>query len=163
MFGSNKEKKEATKSTKPSSTSHALNSLVQGTHMEGKIKASSDIRIDGSIKGELHCEAKVIIGPSGEVDGTIKCQNAIIEGSFNGIMIVEELLNIRESAKVTGDVKYGKLNVQAGAVISGSYELSGKASNGSVKSGSTSGTASYSKSDAQEIAGKAKLSSEKVN
>ena len=163
MFGSNKEKKDVSKNVKPSTSSHALNSLVQGTHVEGKIKTTNDIRIDGSIKGELNCEAKVIIGPSGKVNGTIRCKNAVIEGNFDGVLIVKELLNIRENAKVTGEVTYGKLNVQSGAVISGSYELAGKASNGSHKSSDSHKMVSTSKSDAQSIAGKAQLSREKVN
>lgn len=163
MFGRNKPKKESSSSvSKPSSGSHSLNSLVQGTYVEGKLKATSDIRIDGTIKGELNCDAKVIIGPSGVVEGTIRCKNAVVEGRFEGNLNVKELLNIRESAKVVGEVSYGKLNVQSGAVISGSYKLAGEASNGSHKSSGKS--ASSGSSDSQNIAGKAQLSSKaKVN
>jgi len=127
MFGSNKSK-DATKtgSIIPSASSHSLNSLVQGTVVEGKVKATNDIRIDGKIKGDLVCDAKVIIGPTGIVDGTVKCQNAVIEGQFDGILTVAELLNIRETAKVKGDVTYGKLIVQSGAVISGTYKVVGE-------------------------------------
>ena len=58
MFGSkSSSKKEAAKvkggSIMPSSTSHSLNSLVQGTVIEGVIKSESDIRVDGAIKGKL--------------------------------------------------------------------------------------------------------------
>jgi cytoskeletal protein CcmA (bactofilin family) len=134
MFGSNKNK-EANKagSIIPSATSHSLNSLVQGTLVEGKVRAANDIRVDGAIKGDLFCDAKVIIGPTGTIEGTIRCQNAVIEGQFNGILTVSELLNIRETAKVTGEVSYGKLIVQSGAVISGSYKVAGEHSNGSMK------------------------------
>ena len=156
MFGSNKPKKDDNKPSAPSSNS--LNSLVQGTFIEGKIKATNDIRIDGTIKGELFCDAKVIIGSSGVVEGTIKCQNAVIEGRFDGTLLVKDLLNIRETAKVTGDVKYGNLVVQSGAIISGSYEVSGDGGNGSYKSIEDKKTISNGKSDIQQIAGKAKLS-----
>ncbi len=155
MFGSNKKKDAGKTSIMPSSSSHSLNSLVQGTAVEGKVKATSDIRIDGSIKGDLVCDAKVIIGPSGVVEGTIKCENAVIEGSFEGTMFVKELLNIRETAKVTGDVTYGKLIVQSGAVISGSYEMGGGKSNGSMKNPSESKkVASEPKSETAGISGK---------
>lgn len=138
MFGSNSKKDAPKTGIMPTSSSHSLNSLVQGTAVEGKIKATNDIRIDGSIKGDLVCDSKVIIGPSGVVEGTIKCENAVIEGRFEGNMYVKDLLNIRESAKVVGEVSYGKLIVQSGAVISGSYQVAGEKSNGSVKNPSDS-------------------------
>lgn len=120
MFGSNN-KKEVSKSKSstiiPSSNSHSLNSLVQGTVVEGSVKSVSDIRVDGTIKGKLICDSKVIIGPTGFVEGEIRCKNAVIEGKFEGNLEVAELLNIRESAKISGDVITNKLIVQAGAVF----------------------------------------------
>lgn len=159
MFGSSKSKKEDVSSSKVSAPStNALNSLVQGTFVEGKVKASNDIRIDGTIKGELFCDAKVIIGSSGVVEGTIKCQNAVIEGRFDGILLVKELLNIRETAKVTGEVSYGKLVVQSGAVISGSYKVAGQGGNGSLKSGHDKKAISNGKSESRKIAGNMSVS-----
>ncbi|MBI5914878.1 MAG: polymer-forming cytoskeletal protein [Bacteroidetes bacterium] len=138
MFGSNKNKDAAKAGIIiPSASSHSLNSLVQGTSIEGKVKATNDIRVDGNIKGDLFCDAKVIIGPTGLIEGTVKCQNAVIEGRMDGILVVTELLNIRETAKVTGEVTYGKLIVQSGAVISGSYKVGGESANGSYKSSSS--------------------------
>ncbi|MDZ7877708.1 MAG: polymer-forming cytoskeletal protein [Saprospiraceae bacterium] len=125
MFGS-KKKVEETQNTSSSSTSvrpvpplgdNALNSLVRGTVTEGNLIAESDIRVDGIIKGNLKCSARVIIGPSGFVDGEINCQNAMIEGKFNGILRVIELLNVKETADITGDVTTGKLTIASGAVF----------------------------------------------
>ncbi len=113
-------KKEETQTKKgiiPTTTSHSLNTLVKGTFVEGTVKSESDIRIDGVIKGSLNCTAKVIIGPSGFIEGEVRCANAVIEGKFEGSLIVSELLNIRENAKVSGDVKTNKLIVQSGAVF----------------------------------------------
>ncbi len=159
MFGSSKQKSEVSRSSKPSSPStNALNSLVQGTFVEGKLKATNDIRIDGTINGELFSDAKVIIGPSGVAEGTIKCTNAVIEGRFKGNLFVKGLLNIRETAKVVGEVSYGKLVVQSGAVISGSYKVAGEGSNGSLGSDKDKKVISGSKSGANQIAGKAHIS-----
>lgn len=130
MFGSEKKDKAMSKTSSQAAAGHSLNTFATGTEMEGKLKTTSDIRIDGNLKGELRCEAKVIIGPKGSIDGTVFCQNAVIEGKFNGTLEVKELLQIKESANVTGDVLYGKLVVQAGAVISGTYNLHGSGSNG---------------------------------
>ncbi len=119
MFSCNKKEmtKSKTPSSKPSSTSYGLNSLVEGTQIDGTIKSDSDIRIDGAIKGKLTCTAKVIIGPTGKVSGEVFCKNAVIEGTFDGVLNVDELLNVRETAKVDGDVRTNKLIIQSGAVF----------------------------------------------
>ncbi len=113
MFGNNKK----TESSNISPNSSALNSLVQGTLIEGTVKAESDIRIDGIIHGDLICSAKVIIGPTGEIKGEVRCVNAMIDGKFEGKLYVEELLTVRETASVIGDIHTGKLIVQSGAVF----------------------------------------------
>jgi len=98
-------------------SSGAINSLVVGTKIEGKVYADSDIRIDGSIKGNLKCSGRVIIGQQGAVNGEIDCQNAVIEGKFDGKLLVAETLSVKETAKVTGDINTQKLMVQNGAVF----------------------------------------------
>ena len=119
MFSSNKKEVSKSKSSSimPTAASHSLNSLVQGATVEGTVKSENDIRVDGTIKGKLYCDAKVIIGPTGFVDGEVKCKNAVIEGRFDGTIFVGELLNVRESASVQGEVSTNKLIVQSGSVF----------------------------------------------
>lgn len=134
MFNS-KKKKETSQTLAPSSNTHSLNTLVKGTVVEGTVKSESDIRVDGTIKGALSCKAKVIIGPTGAVDGDIKCENAVIEGRFDGNLQVADLLNVRETAQVSGDVKTNKLIVQSGAIFNVSCKMGVQASkNGSFDS-----------------------------
>lgn len=120
MFGSkNKEATPASnnRSSAPSSTSNALNSLVKGTKVEGTVSSESDIRIDGIIVGTLICKSKVIIGPTGAVEGDVQCENAVIEGRFEGNLKVNQLLTVKDSAEVHGDVNTNKLLVQSGATF----------------------------------------------
>ena len=149
MFGGNN-KKEASKGKSSSfmpTTSHALNSLVKGTVVEGTVKSESDIRIDGTIKGKLFCDAKVIIGPTGYVEGEIRCQNAVIEGKFEGNLHVAELLNIREAATISGEVATNKLIVQSGATFNVSCSMGGKPLS---RQGHTSANVSHSQNNAKE-------------
>jgi len=155
MFGSKKKETNTSSVSKSSSSpgSHSLNTLVHGTVVEGAIKADSDIRVDGVIKGSLNCKAKVIIGPTGHVEGEIRCLNAVIEGKFDGNLQVTELLNIRESAVINGDFKTNQLIVQSGAVFnvtctmgnqkvrSGNFESSIKGSKAIASNGKQQTTA----------------------
>jgi cytoskeletal protein CcmA (bactofilin family) len=114
MFGTKKEDKSI---PNQSLNTSSVNTLVQGTKVEGNVSAESDFRIDGILEGNLVCRAKVIIGGTGQVIGDIQCQNAIIEGQFKGNIQVKEMLQVKEAARVTGDVKTDKLTVHSGAVF----------------------------------------------
>jgi cytoskeletal protein CcmA (bactofilin family) len=117
MFGGKEKSGATSKSSSSSAVLGALNTLVEGTIIEGQVTAKSDIRIDGMIRGNLNCEGKVIIGVTGFIEGQINCTNAVIQGKFEGTLNVKELLNVRESAKINGEVTTGKLIVESGAVF----------------------------------------------
>ena len=118
MFGNakNEQKNKANGIITTASTTSS-NSLVQGTNVEGTIQADKDIRIDGTLKGTLHCKGKVIIGPTGYISGDITCENAVIEGRFEGVLIVGDVLHVKETAKIEGDVSTQKLVVQPGSIF----------------------------------------------
>lgn len=133
MFKNKKE--EGKRNDTVPSVSGSNNSIVNGTKLEGTINAKSDIRIDGELVGKLICKGRVIIGPSGVIDGEIDCQNAIIEGKFTGNLKVAELLNIKENANISGDINTSKINIQAGASFNGKCNMGGQSINSSKKKG----------------------------
>jgi cytoskeletal protein CcmA (bactofilin family) len=124
MLGKSNKKSVDTNMTVASSG--ATNSLTAGTTLEGKITTDNDIRVDGKLIGTLICKGKVIIGPQGHVSGDIDCTHAVIEGSFDGNLVVKELLNVRESAKIMGDIKTEKLLVQSGAIFNVTCSMGGQ-------------------------------------
>jgi cytoskeletal protein CcmA (bactofilin family) len=97
------------------------------------LRCENDLRVDGTIKGKISCQSKIIIGPTGVVDGEIRCQNAVIEGRFKGILHVSELLNVRETAEVEGEISTNKLLVQSGARFNVSCKMETGTTNGSIK------------------------------
>ncbi len=156
MFGGNNKKESSTTSTSNTApASSGLNSLVKGTLVEGTVKSESDIRIDGTIKGKLICNAKVIIGPTGFVEGEIQCQNAVIEGKFEGSLQVSALLNIRESAVISGEVATEKLIVQSGATFNVTCSMGAGAAKRSVASSKPAANQSEAKSGSNPKANKA--------
>ncbi|MCX8209515.1 MAG: polymer-forming cytoskeletal protein [Lewinella sp.] len=119
MFGNNKDNKSSNGTASTSSSGGSgVNTIDSQTYIKGDLKAGGDIRIDGSLTGNLVCEAKLIIGPKGHIEGDVTCQNATIEGTFKGNLIVKESLTIQATAKVEGDVKAAKMAVLSGGQIS---------------------------------------------
>lgn len=135
MFGKKETPKAGTPNRSTGAPGNALNSLVQGTVITGDIKAPNDLRVDGTINGNVHCDARLIIGPAGSISGEVICQNAMIEGTFSGNIRVQDTLNIREQATVEGEIRYGKLIVQPGARLNGDVRMNGSGGNGNVKPG----------------------------
>jgi cytoskeletal protein CcmA (bactofilin family) len=114
MFGNKAEKQSSSLSAVPTNVS---NSLVEGTQVTGNIIAPNDIRIDGVLIGNLDCQGRVIIGTQGKIEGDVTCNNAIIEGTFTGTIVVKELLTVKDSGVVNGDITTDKLMVQTGALF----------------------------------------------
>lgn len=96
------------------------NRIVEGTEITGNIISEADFRLDGHLKGNLTTAGKIVIGPKGIVFGDVVCKNADIEGKFDGILKVEEILNVKSKASISGEVTCGKLSVQPGADFSAS-------------------------------------------
>lgn len=119
MFGSNDNGKDNRKAqvATPGGGVQSNNSLVNGTRVEGKIFTESDIRIDGMVVGSVQCKGKVVVGSTGQIDGDIQCKNAVIEGRFTGTLVVSELLQVKETAIIEGDVSTAKLLVHAGSTF----------------------------------------------
>lgn len=117
--------KSGNDSSKGTSGSGMPNHINSDTVIEGSIKAKGNLRIDGTLKGDLECQGRVVIGASGSVHGEIRCENAEIEGSIKANVIVSELLSLKSTAKVQGDIVTKKLAIEPGATFSGSCSMGG--------------------------------------
>ena len=104
------------------------NSIAFGTTLKGDVKSNGDFRVDGEIEGTLKCEGKLVLGQQGKIIGEVTCDNAEILGVFNGKLAVAQLLSLKTTAKVDGEVTTGKLSIEPGAFFNGSCNM-----NGSVK------------------------------
>ena len=100
-----------------------LNRIVEGTEIIGDIKSDSNIRIDGKLKGNINTKGRLVIGSNGNIEGEIICENADIEGTFNGKIIVNQLLTLKSSAKLSGEITTAKLAIEPGANFSGSCNM----------------------------------------
>jgi cytoskeletal protein CcmA (bactofilin family) len=94
------------------------NRIVEGTVITGNIISLADFRLDGQLIGDFTSKGKIVIGPAGSIKGEINCQNADIEGKLEGKIKVEELLSLKATAVVVGEVICDKLAVEPGAEFS---------------------------------------------
>ncbi len=110
------------------SKSNTPNTIVGGTHIKGEIRTEGDFRIDGTLQGSINCKGKIVIGQTGSIDGEIFCQNADVSGKVKGQVSVEELLSLKTTADVNGDVTTNKISIEPGAKFTGSCNMEGGSS-----------------------------------
>jgi len=107
-----------------------INLISIGTEITGDIKSNGDIRIDGSLKGNLNTKGKVVIGPTGKVNGEVICKNSEVSGFLEGKITVGQLLNLKAASKILGDIATSKLSIEPGAIFSGTCKMSNNDNNG---------------------------------
>ncbi len=122
MFKPNKPNALEGKSTDVAA-SQSINLIGAGTVIEGDIKSAGDLRIDGTVYGNVYSKAKVVVGATGNIEGDVNSQNADFSGTVKGKINVAELAFLKSSARIIGDIVTGKLVVEVGATFTGSCNM----------------------------------------
>jgi cytoskeletal protein CcmA (bactofilin family) len=104
-----------------------INSIMEGTSIEGEIRSDSNIRIDGRVKGIVNARGRVIVGQTGVIEGEVVCQSSDIEGMVIGKINCQDLLSLKATAKLQGDITTKKLAIEPGAVFTGNCSMGGGA------------------------------------
>tara|TARA_B100000900_G_scaffold259152_1_gene220910 strand:+ start:7500 stop:7916 length:417 start_codon:yes stop_codon:yes gene_type:complete len=118
MFTTNNESMKRTENN-----NSVVNIIGQGTSIIGDINSNGDIRVDGTLKGSINTEGKVVLGKEGVVEGDVICQNADISGIIKAKITVSNLLSLKETAKLKGDIVTNKLSIEPGAEFTGSCSM----------------------------------------
>ncbi len=103
----------------------SVNLIGDGTVIEGDMSTTGDIRVDGTIKGSLKVDGKLVLGLSGTIEGDVSCQNGDVSGAVHGKITVAELLSLKSSAKLTGDIFTSKIAIEPGATFTGQCNMGG--------------------------------------
>jgi cytoskeletal protein CcmA (bactofilin family) len=148
MFN-NKSKSEATESAVPTGSASLIGS---GTTLKGDITSSGDLRIDGTLVGNINCSSKIIIGANGVVEGDISGQQADIMGKVTGTIKVKELLMLKSNCQVNGNLYSAKLQIEPAASFNGQcHMILEQPITNPGKSGSSSNKDDYSKTPSLAI------------
>ena len=113
------------KKTKNTTAVQERNILGKTSKIIGDIISEGDFRIDGDLEGNLRIQGKIIIGKDGRVKGNVECNNADIEGFFAGKLFVKNLLNLKATANISGEVIIGKLAVEPDAIFNATCDMKG--------------------------------------
>jgi len=97
--------------------------IAQGTRIDGDLRFSEGLRIDGEVIGKISALAEqpsiLVISEAAQVTGEIHADHIVINGTVRGPVNARELLELQPRARIEGDVSYRALEMHQGATISG--------------------------------------------
>jgi cytoskeletal protein CcmA (bactofilin family) len=113
-------------SKKPVTDVGSVNLIGNGTKIIGDINSNGDVRIDGHLTGNINISGKFVLGPNGVVEGNIQSNNADLSGEVKGKVVIGEMLSLKSTARINGDILTGKLAIEPGAVFNGTCNMGAK-------------------------------------
>ncbi len=111
---------------KPERNGNSITLVGKGVNIQGNLLAEGDIRVDGFLEGNLIGKQRVVIGPSGSIQGIVDGEDVVVEGYVNGVIIARKQLVLQGKARVEGRLYAVRLQVQDDALINGECLMGSK-------------------------------------
>ncbi len=97
--------------------------IAKGTVIEGKFICSENVRLDGTVNGEVRVDKRIVMGEGSAVNGNIFAKDASIKGRIKGDLNVKEALHLMDSAIIEGNISARTMIVDEGARYNGSCKI----------------------------------------
>ena len=107
------------KNEKATQSQGILNIIGQGTRITGDLVSNGDFRVDGAIEGSVKVGQRLVIGGTGKILGNIEADSATIAGHIKGNITVNNVLDLKPTAKIDGDIITNKMVIESGAQFNG--------------------------------------------
>jgi cytoskeletal protein CcmA (bactofilin family) len=116
------EKKAETMQTEPQGSKLIVGKDI---HLKGEITSCDVLVVEGKVEASMNSRY-IAIADTGVFEGDCEIDTADISGRFDGNLTVRERLIVRASGRVTGTIRYGEIQIEAGGVIAGDVQVTGK-------------------------------------
>lgn len=93
--------------------------LDDGSEIEGTYTCNGTVMLDAKLRGEITARDTLIIGEHGVVEATVRAANVVVRGQVVGNVTASESIELKATARVTGDVEAPRIVMEAGAVLDG--------------------------------------------
>ena len=99
--------------------SNKLTTLSSQSLIKGDCSIDGDMRIDGTVEGNIRCTGKIVIGPEGKIHGNLSCTHACLHGTIIGDAYVKEELTLKANCVMQGNIYTTKLEIESQAKFNG--------------------------------------------
>ncbi|MBN1483523.1 MAG: polymer-forming cytoskeletal protein [Chloroflexia bacterium] len=122
LFGGKRENMAAVANDGKAETVIGSTTSVEGA----KIKSDGNLRVDGSIEGEIEVAGGLVVGKTGRVMANIRARQVFVAGAVKGDIEAPEGLDITTTGKVFGNITVGSLQIEQGGVFRGQSFMGGE-------------------------------------
>jgi cytoskeletal protein CcmA (bactofilin family) len=117
----------------------------KGLSVAGEITSCDILVVEGKVEAKLNDGKLLEIAEAGQFRGSVEIENADIAGRFDGQLVVHGRLTVRSTGRISGMVKYGELEINAGGQIIGEMQVMGGGAQAAT--GNSKGSSRYAEDD----------------
>ena len=117
------EKTAAASSTSQNGGTNVV-SLGPRDTLQGRLDIQGDLKIAGTVEGELKATGDVSVDAGANIQASIEGANVSVRGQVTGNVTAKRRLTLGGSGRLNGDVRVGRLTVEDGATLNGNVTMS---------------------------------------
>jgi cytoskeletal protein CcmA (bactofilin family) len=96
--------------------------IAKGVRLEGEFKSQGDVLIEGEVHGTIVTEGLLTLGSEALLKATVTATDAIVAGKLEGNIKIKRKMDVKSTAKITGDLVCETITVESGAVLQGNIK-----------------------------------------
>ena len=97
--------------------------MGSGAVFEGTLRLEGDFFIDSEFSGSLKTDGKLVVGPSGAIEGDIQAREVVVCGAVVGDVTARRQLLLRSTARLHGDIETACLEIEPHAYFCGQTKM----------------------------------------
>jgi cytoskeletal protein CcmA (bactofilin family) len=105
--------------TKGKDTGELTAFIDEASEIDGKFTFSGTVMINGRLRGEIHSNDTLIVGEKGVINASVRAGIVLVSGEVVGNVVGVERVELRGSARVTGDIEAPIVVVDEGVMFDG--------------------------------------------
>jgi cytoskeletal protein CcmA (bactofilin family) len=114
----------------PVPTGPPVTTVARDATWQGTLHSSADIRIEGTLTGEIVAEKTLHIALEAKVDATVQAGAVVVAGRLTGQIECRERLEVLPTGHVSGQITAGAIVVREGAFLGGQLRMRGQGATG---------------------------------
>ena len=116
----------STPAAAPTAPRPAVTTIAADATWSGTLRSTADVRIEGTLDGEVVAEGELYVAADAKVDATARAATMVVAGHLNGQVVCRDRLEILPSGRVSGQIQAGSIVVHEGAFIGGQLRMKGQ-------------------------------------
>lgn len=109
---------------RPNPNKEEVINIGRSVFIKGELTGDEDLTIEGRVEGKIELkDHNLVIGPNGKINAEINAKNVTIIGSVVGNISAGDVIEIKSSGSVMGDMKAPRVSIADGAHFKGSVDM----------------------------------------